>query len=55
MRRIALRAQPTMVLLEQRVDQALSFAETLIVLERSTIGLRGPSAEFARDEVAEQC
>jgi len=55
MRGTALRAQLTIALLEQRMALALSFAETLIVLERSTIVLRGPSAEFARDEVAEQC
>ena len=49
-----LRAQLTIVLVEQKVDLALSFAETVIVLERGKIVFDGPSVELARDEAAQQ-
>jgi branched-chain amino acid transport system ATP-binding protein len=49
-----LRAQLTIVLVEQKVDLALSFAETVIVLERGKVAFRGSSAELARDEAAQQ-
>ncbi|MEO8177689.1 MAG: ABC transporter ATP-binding protein [Deltaproteobacteria bacterium] len=49
-----LRAQLTIVLVEQKVDLALSFAETVIVLERGKIVFRGASAALALDEGAQQ-
>jgi branched-chain amino acid transport system ATP-binding protein len=49
-----LRGQLTIVLVEQKIDLALSFAETAIVLERGRIAFSGASCELLRDEAAQQ-
>jgi len=49
-----LRSQLTLVLVEQKVELALSFAETALVLERGKLVFRGPSAELRADEAAQQ-
>jgi len=49
-----LRSQLTILLVEQKVELALSFAESALVLERGRVVFRGASAELARDEAAQQ-
>jgi branched-chain amino acid transport system ATP-binding protein len=49
-----LRGQLTIVLVEQKIELALSFAETAIVLERGRIAFSGASCELLRDEAAQQ-
>jgi branched-chain amino acid transport system ATP-binding protein len=48
-----LRAQLSIVLVEQKVDLALAFAESAVVLERGKVVFSGPSAELAADEEAQ--
>jgi branched-chain amino acid transport system ATP-binding protein len=50
--RIRNEAALTIVLVEQKVDLALSFARDAIVLDRGRVVYRGASAELARDETA---
>ena len=40
----------TMIMVEQKADLALSFAESAIVLDRGRIVYRGSSADFKADE-----
>jgi branched-chain amino acid transport system ATP-binding protein len=49
-----LRGQLTVVLVEQKIELALSFAETAVVLERGRIVFSGASGELLRDEAAQQ-
>jgi branched-chain amino acid transport system ATP-binding protein len=49
-----LRSQLTIVLVEQKVELALGFADSALVLERGKIVFSGPSAALARDEAAQQ-
>ncbi|MEY2931767.1 MAG: hypothetical protein RL033_2516 [Pseudomonadota bacterium] len=49
-----LRSQLTLVLVEQKIELALSFAETVLVLERGKPVFHGPSAELRADEAAQQ-
>jgi len=48
-----LRAQLSIVLVEQKMDLALAFAERAVVLERGKVAFDGPSAELAADEAAQ--
>jgi branched-chain amino acid transport system ATP-binding protein len=48
-----LRAELTIVLVEQKVDLALAFAAEAIVLARGKIVYRGPSSDLARDDSAQ--
>ena len=54
MRLAELRGQLTIVLVEQKIELALSFAETAIVLERGRIAFSGASSKLLHDEAAQQ-
>ena len=49
-----LRGQLTILLVEQKIELALSFAETAVVLERGRIVFSGASSKLLRDEAAQQ-
>jgi len=49
-----LRGQLTIVLVEQKIELALSFAETAIVLERGRIAFSGASSKLLHDPAAQQ-
>jgi branched-chain amino acid transport system ATP-binding protein len=49
-----LRGQLTILLVEQKIDLALSFAETAVVLERGRIVFSGASSKLLHDEAAQQ-
>jgi branched-chain amino acid transport system ATP-binding protein len=49
-----LRRQLTIVLVEQKIELALSFAETALVLERGRLVFAGASADLRRDDAAQQ-
>jgi len=49
-----LRSQLTILLVEQKVDLALAFAERALVLERGKVVFSGASAALARDGAAQQ-
>jgi branched-chain amino acid transport system ATP-binding protein len=49
-----LRGQLTILLVEQKIDLALSFAETAVVLERGRIVFSGASGKLLHDEAAQQ-
>jgi branched-chain amino acid transport system ATP-binding protein len=49
-----LRSQLTIVLVEQKIELALSFADTALVLERGRLVFQGASADLRADEAAQQ-
>jgi len=49
-----LRGELTIVLVEQKIELALSFAETAIVLERGRIAFSGASSKLLHDPAAQQ-
>ncbi|HKO95184.1 MAG TPA: ABC transporter ATP-binding protein [Polyangiaceae bacterium] len=49
----ALRERLSIILVEQKVDLALAFADTAVVLERGKVVFNGPSAQLAADEAAQ--